>query len=382
VLNSTLKYLKCPRIKRSKTCSGELSLRAGKETALAGGISEIVSGTLICQSCNGQFPILSGVAVIVPDPRDYLLQHVKGVSRWVKDADIPRDLINDFREARREIESEHIEEDLEAERVTSLYVMNHFLQAKASHPWWKSGFKNTSPEIAEIIERFWDRGPFSKIAELWALGGNEKKSLIELGCGVGGLYAHLSEKLSRYLGVDSSFASIALARKLALSLPQSFHQDQKVLVPGDLLNGTVSFDVKNLLRTPDTRNSNAPVADFVVGDAVFPPVKEHQWDASASLNMIDMLDDPALLPTLQKRMIKTGGLAIQSSPYVWHPRTANRVKKQTQATDSASAIEGLYRKAGFSIDRSLPQVPWLFFKHVRQLEIYSVHLFFATSLKD
>jgi uncharacterized protein YbaR (Trm112 family) len=103
-------------MKKNRICSGELSVQAGKEMVLAGGVSEIVSGTLVCESCRAQFPILSGVAVVVPEPYDYLLQHVKGVSRWVRDADIPRDLIADFTEARAEIESEHIEEDLEARK--------------------------------------------------------------------------------------------------------------------------------------------------------------------------------------------------------------------------------------------------------------------------
>jgi hypothetical protein len=91
-----------------------------------------------------------------------------------------------------------------------------------------------------------------------------------------------------------------------------------------------------------------------------------------------MLNEPEVLPELQKQMIKPGGIAIQSSPYVWHPETARNVKKQTGQTDSARAVEALYKNAGFSINQSLSQVPWLFFKHVRQLEIYSVHLFFAT----
>jgi SAM-dependent methyltransferase len=376
MLSTTVDYLKCPRLKKSGACSGELALQAGKETILPGGASEVVFGTLLCQSCRAEFPILTGVAVVVPDPYEYLLQHVKGVSRWVRDADIPRELIADFIAARDEIESEHIEEDLEAERVTSLYVMNHFLQAKTGNAWWKSGYKNTSPEIAEVVERFWDRGPFHKISELW---GPEKRSLVELGCGVGGLYTHLSGKLSRYLGVDSSFASIALARKLALGLPQPLQKDQKVLVPGDLLNGIVSFDVKEFLMVPP---KGEHLADFVVGDAVYPPVREKLWDVSASLNMIDMLSEPEVLPQLQRQMVRKGGLAIQSSPYVWHPETAKNVKKQTAQADSAHAVEALYKNAGFSINQSLSQVPWLFFKHVRQLEIYSVHLFFATSLKD
>src|SRR6185437_3013504 len=108
--------------------------------------------------------------------------------------------------------------------------------AAGSKAWWKGGLSDCSPEIEETIKRFWDVGPFSRIRELW---GSRKESLVELGCGVGGLYVHLHSKVTNYLGVDSSFASIALARSLALGLPHQLDPKEKVLVPGDLINGTV-----------------------------------------------------------------------------------------------------------------------------------------------
>jgi hypothetical protein len=38
----------------------------------------------------------------------------------------------------------------------------------------------------------------------------------------------------------------------------------------------------------------------------------------------------------------------------------------------------MYEQAGFKILQSEDEVPWIFFKHTRQIEIYSVHLFSAS----
>jgi SAM-dependent methyltransferase/uncharacterized protein YbaR (Trm112 family) len=378
MLNTTMDYLQCPTPgcpARHKT--GKLSLIETKTKRLTSeDMREVISGAIQCSGCKKKFPILRGVAVLVPDVSDYLLTHVKGISRWVPDGEIPSDIRREFQEAKREIETEHIEEDLEAERVTSLYVMNHYLQTQGvseNKAWWKGSLPDSSPEIAEVIKRYWDHGPFTKIRELW---GDRKESLVELGCGVGGLCVHLRSSVTNYLGVDSSFASIALARSLSLGLPDALEANEKVLVPGDLLNGAVSQNVREQIASKTKQNAQA---DFIVGDAVHPPLLPGKWDVSAALNMIDMLDDPGILPALQKKIVKKGGIAIQSSPYVWHPHAAKHLKKQTGTSDSAQAVEKLYEKQGFKIQHSVRHVPWLFFKHVRQLEIYSVHLFFGRS---
>src|SRR5207302_1510206 len=110
-------------------------------------------------------------------------------------------------------------------------------------------------------------------------------------------------KLGAYLGVDSAFASIALARHLSLGAAL----EGPVLLPEDLLHGPVS-------RTYPLRVRRAPLdgsVDYVVGDVLHPPLKTGLWDVAASLNMIDMLDEPARLPELQRKLLRPGGLAIQ-----------------------------------------------------------------------
>ena len=91
------------------------------------------------------------------------------------------------------------------------------------------------------------------------------------------------------------------------------------------------------------------------------------------------MPEPQLLPKAQNQLLKFGGVAIQSCPYIWHEMVARELRNVLPGSvkDSAQAAEWLYEQSGFTIVKKLDQLPWLFFKHVRQLEIYSVQLFLA-----
>lgn len=359
---TTVERLICPsRSDRSlQGCGGDLTLEARERDG-----EEIRTGSLTCSNCGSEYPILAGVAIVVPHVADYLFEHVKGISRYVSDREIPKEFQSEYLEAKAQIVREHIEDDLEAERVNALYLMNHYLSAHGQN-WWKPIGGTPDPLIDRLIVDHWDRAPLSRIAE--ALGATPEargSELVELGCGVGGLGVRVGASLRGYLGIDSSFASIAMARHLALGIPSR----EKVMIPEDLLRGVVSREVE--ISPPERSTAHL---DYVVGDAVFPPLRDGDWDLTASLNMIDMLDEPEALPALQHRLLKTGGIAIQSCPYIWHPATAEHLLELVpNARDSASAVSELYRRAGFEITREEDRIPWLFFKHVRQLELYSVH---------
>ncbi len=358
MLKATLSRLLCP------VCGSDLALREE--------VKEI-----FCQKCKCVYPILGGVAILVQDVQEYLVQHVKGISRIVPDSEIPKKFRKQYLEAKSEIESEHIEEDLEAERVVSLYLMNHYLNVKPEKggetDWWRSNVGSSSPLIDSLVREHWDSGPFAKISE-WVRELNRIRpvdSVVELGCGVGGLARVLSGSAKSYLGIDSSFASIALARHLILGAPYPL----ELRVPGDLLQGVVSRKV----RIPLPLSKPDGSIDFVVGDLDACPVADGEFDVAVVLNAIDMMPEPAVLPQLQHRLLKKGGVAIQSCPYIWHEQVARDLREQLPSgvKDSAEAVEWLYQQQGFKVGQRIEHLPWLFFKHVRQLEIYSVHLFAA-----
>jgi len=367
MLPSTLKDLCCPRPARSQgRCAGPLKLFP-KETAG----DDVMTGELECERCKSRYPILAGVAVVVADVRAYLLGHVKGISRVVPDSKIPKDYLHEFREAKAEIETEHIEEDLEAERVTSLYLMNHYLRVATSEkdPWWLPKSGKGSPLIESLIRDYWDNGPFAWI-EAWAGKKQDLGRVVELGCGVGGLHRPLAPFAESYLGLDSSFASIVLARHLSLGAPYS----GPISIPSDLLDGPTGRKIP-LKPIPILKQN----VDFIVGDLDQPPIKEGGWDLTVALNAIDMLEEPAALPELQYRLLKSSGIAVQSCPYIWHEAVSRKLRARLpkDTRTSAEAVEWMYRKAGFTIRESQEHLPWLFFKNLRQLEVYSVHIFTA-----
>jgi SAM-dependent methyltransferase/uncharacterized protein YbaR (Trm112 family) len=351
MLKSTIPFLACPGRKK---CKG-LQLKSGE------GASEVEYGILECVSCHAEYPILAGVAVLVQDVHGYLMYHVKGISKFVTDAKIPKEYRRDFVEAKKQIHEDLIEEDLESDRVNALYLMNHYLNAKGVGAL-------PDPQIDHLVKTYWDKGPLAVVTSLIK---EKDLSVAELGCGVGGLYSRISANVRTYVGVDTSFQSILLARHFNLSTPYS--GDLKI--PADLLKGPVSREVK----FESAKSSKSSHVDFVVGEIDLLPLKTAAWDLSVSMNTIDMLEDPRMLPNAQHALLKKGGSAIQSDPYIWHDQVAKRLRSHLPKTmtDSAGAVEHLYQKAGFEIVKSIDHVPWIFFKHLRQVELYSVHVFLA-----
>ena len=338
---------------------------------------EIQSGELECKSCGACFPILSGVAILVDDVQAYLSIHAKGISKFVEDSDIPERYRDEYLEAKEEAESLHIDEDLESERVNALYLMTHYLKVQGSaQSWWENPNGSSSPLIGALIREHWDQGPFYQIGKLANEYFGRPRRVVELGCGVGGLLRVLGAHAGSYLGVDSSFASIMLARHLNLGTPYP----GKIRIPEDLLFGTVSREI-----TIPESDLNSKDHDFVVGEIENLPLRPRLHEVSIALNAIDMLDEPEVLPRAQKELTGEGGIVIQSCPYIWHEKVSKKLRAKivsarvSDVLDSAALVKWLYERSGMQILQAMDHVPWLFLKHPRQLEIYSVHLFVARS---
>lgn len=366
MLLTTLPRLRCPQCIDAK--QGALALTETHKQKSA----DILFGTLACAECETTYPILAGIAVLVNDVERYLQFHVKGISALVNDADIPDIYRESYLQAKSEIEVGFTEEDLESKRINALYFMNHYLSASKAKksPWWRpqAAF---SKEIDSLVKNFWDHGPFAKIAE-WTKGA-KLESAIELGCGAGGLAQVLAKTVKSYLGVDSAFASIALARHINLGAPYAL----AIRIPQDLLTGALTGKAS---PPPPIKGGQV---DFVVGDIESLPVGMGQFDLSVALNAIDMIQDPTELPRLQHGLLREGGTAIQSSPYIWHAGVAEFLRKSLpkKISSSSEAVEYLYDQAELKIFKKVDHIPWLFLKHFRQIEMYSVHLFAAKKSK-
>src|SRR4051812_34989188 len=111
MLRTTVSRVKCP------VCTGPLALGSNLQFDLErgpkpGGDHEIRSGTLQCVQCAAEYLILQGIPLLVDDTEEYLVTHVKGISKLVKDHEIPEQFRDSYLEAKSELQTEHIEEDL------------------------------------------------------------------------------------------------------------------------------------------------------------------------------------------------------------------------------------------------------------------------------
>jgi SAM-dependent methyltransferase len=345
---NTLKNLRCP------SCHSNLKIFEEPQQI------EISYGTVQCINCSLEFPILAGVLILVKDLENYFFEHIAGISRFVSLKDIPKKLKPTYQAALREyknFEEEHIAEHIESERINALYLITHF--AKNDQLCFEDLL------LKELVEKHWNENPFQKIKNHLP---KNKSSLLELGCSVGGLLQYVHASLESYLGVDNSFTSVFYARHFNLGVP--LHDP--FLIPADLIHGAISKTIS--FKTLSFENHDF---DFIVCDlSESNPIKEKKWNFCAALNVIDMLPQPAELPQLQSEVLVNGGIAIQSSPYIWHPTVARNFKANKTLT-SDQVVESLYKDAGFHITKNFKHCPWLFYKNLRQIELYSVHLFFA-----
>ncbi len=323
---------------------------------------EVSYGEIRCKECDKSSPILAGVALLVDDPEEYIYQHAKGIRRYLDRTFLPKTFHDAYDTALGEIDDSAVQEDLETERVTALYIINHYLKAR---DFWNP---NASPAIGELITKYWDTGPFQIIANYLKKTSPQHHAMIELGCGTGGLGATLSANLNSYLGVDDSFSSIAFARSLYFAKTESV----PVSIPQDLINGHLSKTVN--IPKPEMKDTDV---DFIVSNIENPALQKNRYTLTAALNLIDMLFEPTSLPRLQKDLLRDGGIAVQSSPYIWHENISKELRKEFDSANSAELIEKLYVSAGLKVTKSLPHNPWLFFKHFRQIELYSTHILFA-----
>jgi Methyltransferase domain len=358
MLISTLPRLRCPSCLDEAVGSLELTSPSPNKG------EDVLHGTLCCTGCGTNFPILAGVAILVGDLENYLRLHARGIASLVDEADVPEI----YRDAIRQglAESDASEEDQEAERVNALYYMNHYLQALPKNPWWRPR-RNFSPEIDRLVKNFWNHGPFALIAR-WTKN-RKKLDAIELGCSVGGLARVLAPQLRTYLGVDTSFVSIALARHLNLGAPYPL----SLALPQDLLLGPQTK------KLPLPRRPRGAQVDFLVAELENLPVAKGGFDLAVALNVIDVIEDPATLPAIQFELLKKNGLSIQSSPFLWNRNVAAELREilPGKIKTSSEAVVYLYEQQGFSISKSVEHVPWLFLEHFRKIGLYSLHVFSA-----
>lgn len=325
----------------------------------------VVEGVLHCSDveCFLEYPIIDGIPVLMPNLRGYLADQQFAIS------------------AREDLSE--ISEAILGDGIGPATHYDSVRQHISSYAW--DGYGDLDPEQERKpgsgeqphpggVVRCLERG-------LELLSGAVAAPAIDVGCAVGRSTFELAARCDGLvLGVDVNFAMLRLAQR-ALQKGIVRYPQRRVGIVYDRREFDVSF-------------AGADRVDFWACDALALPFAAQRFGAMLGLNVLDCTSSPLDFLRGAARLLRTGGMAILSTPYDWSQGVT-----PVEAWIGGHSQRGPHQGAGESLLRSLltpgehPQsikglrlaaeameVPWQVRLHDRSVVSYSVHLCVAEAI--
>ncbi|MEO7994211.1 MAG: methyltransferase domain-containing protein [bacterium] len=224
-----------------------------------------------------RWPILDGIAILVPEPRTYVASHPE---QW----DLDTVVSSDLRAWLGDLLPGVNRDKYDTQRVLDEYLWLHY-----------DGLLDTAHPAALPTPM---DGFFTPT--LRALSDLPDGPVLDAGCNVGRMTFELAR--SRFaLGFDYSWASIRAARTLLTKGSMTYRKRHV---------GTASTVVQ--IDAPPSRD-----LEFVVADAAAPPVAPGWMAGVVAMNLIDRVPDPAAVVRALDRCVVAEGCLVITDPFSW-----------------------------------------------------------------
>ena len=296
-------------------------------------------GILHCSdsACWMEFPVIDGVAVIVPDPKGFLQgAHAHVLAR----DDLPAVLAGLVGDALGAGDFDTTRQHL------SIYCEAHFSD-------WAGG---GTPDIAATLR--------AGIDALGEVGG----PTIDLGGAVGRGGWELARVVAPVLVADMNFAFLRLAQRLMLEGEAWFDRRRVGLV----------YDRARIALPGDAAGERL---DFWAVDAMALPFRAGTFGLAAAVNLVDSIAGPTEAVAEAARVLAPGGGAIFTTPHDWSTNAAEPARwmgGHSQRGQWAGASEPVLtttlRAHGLEPVAERHDLPWTLRLHARAEMRYSLHL--------
>ncbi len=364
---SALAYLRCPAssAETGALCLGKLSVAASPSPRFSSHDDEITEGCLRCTCCEAIYPIIAGVAVLVPRPFRYVRSFFPFLKGLVSDiGGIGKDLtIWLHKHMLADLDEKHEKlfprttpynekSTLPMHKWLGTYVLTHYLNPMPSG----------NGTLDALLNAAHTEGPLALLADMGRRFLQTKPKLaVDLGCSVGGLTTRCAELAHFAIGVDLSFEKILTARRIVLAEPREPD-------PLRLYREGSSYDA---IPIPEVDVSNI---EFIVASGTEIPLAHEATGLVSSCNLVDVVADPLKLLQEMERILSSAGLLLVATPYLDHtPAVVNHLEAGT-GKPKVTIKEHL---SAFDILEERDRVPWLLRASDRHYDLYLDHCFAA-----
>jgi SAM-dependent methyltransferase/uncharacterized protein YbaR (Trm112 family) len=361
----TLRYVACPGLKsESPPCLGTLSLASRILPVRSDGDREEVTEALcVCEGCGGLFPVVAGVPVLVPDLGRYLrgsylhLRHVmeepslvsKTMLAWLQQ----RMLDTLDRKGERLIPPQPGGEPgdlMLGQKWTGAYLWAHYDRRLPGD--------ETPPVVRAVLTAVERSNPHRSLETMMREHAKDLSGLaVDVGCSVGGFTARLAAQARYAVGIDLSLDKLLHARRALRHAPAP-------------LSSYRFFQEGNRWTERDISTSKTPNADVVLASALRLPIPTGECDIVATVNVVDIVEDPHLMLTEMQRILRSGGLLLLASPYL----DTNKAVTDHLAlhADPAATVRSMVSES-CDIVAEVDAVPWVIRNARRRFQLLLDH---------
>lgn len=345
--STALSELRCPM------CGGNLRVDETKlpvvvTQAVYG--QEILEALLHCEENNIHYPIIAGVAILVPNPLSYVANNYSTIFKLVS-KHISSNMMEYFYKNALDVIGQ---DSTRAGASGSIQGMGRYI---FSHYDDLDDYLSAAHPLRQLLGQKYENWYLQllRLAEPYL---TSKGRALDIASNVGGL-AYLLSKVCQFVyGFDFSFAAVLTARRILLAQPQA--QDSYRLQ----IEGAIHQERSITVNRPDN-------VEFVVASALSIPFEKESFDIVTCANLIDVMPQPDKLLDQISQVMHNQGIFITTDPYFW--RTADSdIEQWIGAKDGqlSTAAMRIAISKHFVIVEEQDMVPWILRTYER---LYSIH---------
>lgn len=257
-------------------------------TAETGTDADIDCGILQCGRCSGEFPVIDGMAILVPDVRRFVEDNLFYLMARTDLPPAVESLLGDAAGASSGLQS--------IRQHMSSYVWDHWGDHDPAEQGEAAGGARPG-SVARALER-----------GLSMLSGKLPDGpILDLGCGPGRVAAELAARTGRLVvAADLSVALARVARRV-------------------VADGIVEYPNRRVGVVYDRRRFSVAVpgsekVEVWICDALNLPFKDETFALATAMNLIDCVTEPRSALSELGRVIRPGGEALIALPFDWTDR--------------------------------------------------------------
>ncbi|MTJ55937.1 methyltransferase domain-containing protein [Anabaena sp. UHCC 0253] len=352
MLAQTLIDCRCPKCKKGSLTLDESILPVISKDVTDG--QEIQEALLHCEYCNTLYPVVAGVAILVPNPLTYVAKNYSLIcslaSQYISS------LMFDYWSKHLGIFSENntssMDWNYDDPLSLSLYIFAHYDKI--------TEFLDLNHPLRKLVDDEYGDW-YERLLNLAKPYLRQQPKVLDIGCNVGGLIYRLAYLSQFVYGLDYSFGSVFTARCILLAQPclQNIYHLH--------IEGVTYQERPISVERPNN-------VDIVVASAGNIPFELKYFDLVTAINLIDVIPNPDCFLDNVDSLLKNQGIFLTTDPYYWET-DSSAIEQWIGGRPNMPSNEAMRTEVSkrFNLLEEQDIVPWVLRVYERHYRLYFNH---------